>query len=202
MTDQNAIRDDIAFMRALAEEGRSGPLLGGAIMMTGGGLFGTASLFIWIALSNGISPDSWVQFVWPISGVVFFAAFFVLLRRTPMPKSGAARGVGIAWSAAGWTMFILIASLIVMAVRLDDNRIMGAICPAILALYGCSWFIAASASGRRWLYAVTFGAFAMALVTAWFAMQVVDYLIYAISLFALVAAPGLVLMRQARKAQA
>ncbi len=202
MTDQNAIRDDIAFMRALAEEGRQGPLLGGAIMMTGGGLFGAASLFIWIGLSRGLSIDSWIQFVWPVSGVLFFAALFALLRRTPLPKSGAARGVGVAWSAAGWTMFILIGSLIIMAVRLGDSRIMGAICPAILALYGCSWFIAASASRRRWLYGVTVGAYLMALVTAWFAMQTVDYLIYAVSLFALVAAPGFLLMRQARTAAA
>lgn len=202
MTDQNAIRDDIAFMRALAEEGRNGPLLGGSIMMAGGGLFGTTSLVIWIGLLNGLAIDSWIQLAWPVSGLLFFVALFVLVRRSPLPKGGAARAVGIAWSAAGWTMFVLICSLIIMAARLDDGRIMGAISPAILALYGCSWFIAAAASRRRWLYAVTAGSFLMALVTAWFALQTVDYLIYAISLFALVAAPGFVLTRQARKAAA
>ena len=41
MTDQNqAIRDDIAFMRALAEEGRQTPLLGGSVLVAVGLIFG------------------------------------------------------------------------------------------------------------------------------------------------------------------
>ena len=61
MTDQNAIRDDIAFMRALAEQGQRGPLIGGAIMLAGGGLFGTASLIIWLLLLTGALSDLYAR---------------------------------------------------------------------------------------------------------------------------------------------
>jgi hypothetical protein len=202
MTDQNTVRDDIAFMRALAEEGRGGPLIGGAIMAAGGLLFGTASLILWAGLSSGLGLGSRIQLVWPVSGLIFFVLLFWLLRGAPRPMSAAARGVGVGWSAARWAMFTLVISLMVMGVRLDDSRMAGAIAPAILSLYGCSWFIAAGAARRRWLYAVTVGAFVMAVVTAWFAMQAIDYLIYGVSLYVLVAAPGFVLMRQARRAAA
>ena len=41
MTDQNqAMRDDIAFMRTLAEAGREGPLNGGSILVAAGLIFG------------------------------------------------------------------------------------------------------------------------------------------------------------------
>ena len=50
------------------------------------------------------------------------------------------------------------------------------------------------------LFAVAFGSFLMALVSAWFAAEgPIVYLIYALSLYALAAAPGLVLMRRARR---
>ncbi|HZZ67174.1 MAG TPA: hypothetical protein VFE18_03280 [Phenylobacterium sp.] len=202
MTDQDALRDDIAFMRSLAEEGRNGPLLGGAIMMAGGLLFGLASLVLYLGLASGMSIDSRIELVWPISGVLFFVALFILLRRMPRAKGALARGVGVGWSAAGWTMFTLVVALCVMAVRLDDTKLTAVFPPAILALYGCSWFIAAGAARRSWLTSVTVGSFVMAVVTAWFALQPIDYLIYAISLFVLVAAPGFVLTRQARKAAA
>ena len=81
MTDQNAIRDDIAFMRALAEERRNDPLLGGSIMIAGGGLFGTTSLVIWIGLLNGLAIDSWIQLAWPVSGLLFFVTLFVLTQQ-------------------------------------------------------------------------------------------------------------------------
>ena len=43
MTDQDAIRDDIAFMRALAEEGRNGPLVGGPMLLAAGLSFGSTT---------------------------------------------------------------------------------------------------------------------------------------------------------------
>ena len=45
MSDQlQNIRDDLAFMRSLAEEGRRAPLIGGSIMAVAGAAFGRPAL--------------------------------------------------------------------------------------------------------------------------------------------------------------
>jgi hypothetical protein len=61
--------------------------------------------------------------------------------------------------------------------------------------------VAAVPTTIRWVSAVAFAAFAMALVTAWFAVDPTTlYLDYSVSLFGLLALPGFVLMRQAKAA--
>src|SRR5206468_3183050 len=48
MAVRNSIDDNIAFMRALAEEGRNAPFVGGPIMLAAGLCFGSASLAVWL----------------------------------------------------------------------------------------------------------------------------------------------------------
>ena len=50
---KQTLGEDIAFMRALAEEGRSRPLIGGSILLGSGVLYGTASLLVWAASTYG-----------------------------------------------------------------------------------------------------------------------------------------------------
>ena len=203
MTDQNAIRADIAFMRALAEEGRDGPLVGGSILLASGLCFGTASLANWATITWRLIHNSWgLPAIWMVSLVVFMAYLF-LSGVTRSRQGGTPRAIGMAWSGAGFSMFFVGLSLVVMAVRGHDAYVASAFMPFILAIYGSAWFVAAALTRARWLYAVAFGAFGMALVVAWFAVDgAILYLIYALSLYALVSAPGFVLMRQARPVSA
>jgi hypothetical protein len=203
MTDQNAIRDDIAFMRSLAEEGRNGPLVGGSILLVAGLAFGSASLVNWVIFAWRLTRDAWiVNGVWMAAMVVFMAYLF--LSGLMKGRFGSAsRAVGVAWSGAGWSMFFVGLSLGIMAYRGHDAYVALVFMPFILAMYGSAWFVAATLTRARWLYAVAAGAFLMALVAAWFAVEgAILYLIYALSLYLLVAAPGFVLMRQARQAGA
>jgi len=56
MTDQNqAIRGDIAFMRALAEDGREGPMVGGSILVLFGVVYAGASLFTSYAITTDLA---------------------------------------------------------------------------------------------------------------------------------------------------
>jgi hypothetical protein len=199
MTDQNAIRDDIAFMRALAEEGRDGPLVGGSILLASGLCFGTASLANWAVITGRLIHNGWgLPAIWMASLVVFMAYLF-LSGVTKARQGGTSRAIGMAWSGAGLSMFFVGLSLVVMALRGHDDYVVSAFMPFILAIYGSAWFVAAALTRARWLYAVAFGAFGMALVVAWFAVDgAILYLIYALSLYALVSAPGLALVRQAR----
>jgi hypothetical protein len=203
MTDQNAIRDDIAFMRALAEAGRQGPIVGGSILLASGLSFGTASLAVWLNFTFGLVTESWsFAAIWILSLVVF-VAYLVFSHANQGPRAGASKAIGIAWSGAGWSIFFVGLSLALMAVRGRDPYVANAFLPFILSIYGSAWFVAAALTRARWLFAVAFGSFAFALVTAWFASQgLIVFLIYALGLYVLVAAPGFVLMRQARRAAA
>lgn len=204
MSDENhAIRDDIAFMRSLAEQGREGPLLGGSIMVAAGALFGTSSLLVaWGVSGRGPAAwAGWLQWVWPVSAVLFFAYLAAAkLRQRGEVRGPAARGAGVAWSAIGWAMGAIIVSLIIMSNRAHDWRIVAAFGPIVLSLYGGGWFAAACLTRRRWLWAVAWASFAMAPIMAWVAVdQVALFTIYGVSLFLLAALPGFVLMRQAAR---
>ncbi len=48
-----AVREDIAYMRALAEEGRRAPLLGGSVLVAGGLIGGAAAAAHW-AIAAGV----------------------------------------------------------------------------------------------------------------------------------------------------
>lgn len=201
MTDQNAVREDIAFMRALAEEGRAGGPLGGSILVASGLSFGSASLAIWAGVTWRLLRHDWdVAVIWTAAMAVFFGYLFVAKAASGEKKGGTPRAVGIAWSAAGWSIFFVGLSLAVMAVHGRDAYVGNAFMPFILAIYGSCWFVAAALSRARWLYAVAFGSFGMALVAAWFAAEGITlYLVYGLSLYALCAAPGFALTVQARK---
>jgi hypothetical protein len=201
MTDQDAIRDDIAFMRTLAEEGRLGPLAGGSILVASGLSFGSASLAVWAGVTYRLIHDQWtVSAIWMLSMVAFLGYLF-LSKAARGPRSATNRALGVAWSGAGISIFIVGLSLVVMAVRGKDAYVGNAFMPFILAVYGSAWFVAAALTRTRWLFAVSAGAFVMALVTAWFAKDgVAVYLVYALSLYALAAAPGFVLMRASEAA--
>jgi hypothetical protein len=203
MSNQNTVRDDIAFMRTLAEEGRQSPLVGGAILVASGLSFGTASLAVWLNLSFNLVTAGWsFPAIWTLSLVIFLGYLF-FSKATRGPRPGASRAIGVAWSGAGWSIFFVGLSLAVMAVRGKDPYVANAFLPFILAIYGSAWFVAAALTRTRWLFAVAAGSFAFALVTAWFASEgAIVFLIYALGLYTLVAAPGLALMRQARPAAA
>ena len=200
MTDQDAIRDDIAFMRALAEEGRAVPLVGGSVLLVSGLAFGSASLAVWANLTFKLVRSDWaIPGVWIASMVVFMAYLFgskVLRSR----GGGASKAMGMAWSGSGLAIFFVGLSLVIMAVRGKDPYVASAFMPFIMAIYGSAWFLAAALTGTRWLHAVAFASFGMALVVAWFASEgAALYLVYALSLYALAAVPGGILARQAGK---
>ena len=200
MTDQAAIRDDIAFMRELAEQGRVGPLVGGSVLLVSGLSFGSASLAVWAELTWKLVRSNWaIPGVWIASMAVFMAYMFgSKVMRTR--GGGASKAIGMAWSGAGFAIFFVGLSLAIMAVHGKDPYVAAAFMPFILAIYGSAWFLAAALTGIRWLYAVAFASFGMALVVAWFTSEgAALYLVYGLSLSLLAALPGGILARQAGK---
>jgi hypothetical protein len=202
MTDQNqSLRDDIAFIRTMAEAGRDRPMIGGSILLLAGCIFGIASLAVWyVSAVLGLAAG------WVPSAVMFpaFALYMpglvLLLRRLPKSASSMQAATGVAWSGAGWAIFVIFLALAIASYRLDQPAVTFVFPAILLALYGAAWIVAAILLRQRWLRAVGAGSFVMALACAWVVGTHLTWLVFGLSLLALLAAPGFVLMRQSRKA--
>ena len=200
MTDQNAIRDDIAFLRNLAEEGRIGSTSGGSVLVAAGVIYAGCSVASWAAIEYALTWSGFFPIVWFGGTGVFLVVMSLIKRRLPA-SGGAARNAAVTWWASSWAILTLVLSLMIMSARTDAWWLMAALPSMILAVYGACWFVAAVLTGKRWLHAVAFGAFVMALVNAWFVTSpATSYLVYAGALLGLLSLPGFILMRQAKPA--
>jgi len=201
MTDEmKAIRDDIAFMRALAEEGRQAPLLGGGILVAAGVIFGLASLFQWAIGIGVLRLSPWAPlFGWVISALIFAVFATLIVRRTrgrPGAQATVNRATGSAWSAVGFSIFVIWLGLAVIAYRTRDAAVIQVFPLIILALYGSAWSIAASMTRKGWMRLTSLGSFAAAVALGLLANSPHMLLAYAGCLVAFAILPGLALMRQ------
>jgi len=199
MTDQlKTIQDDIAFLKSLAQEGRGPAVLGGAIMVTAGSVFGAASLIHWAVQSGAVAASPWA---YPIIWIAAFGLFMVILNllkaRIGGFKTGANRASGVAWAGVGWTIFALSGSIAIVAWRTHSAIPTLLFPPIILSLYGLGWMVAAAVSGRRWIWLTSLGAYGLALVAAWFSMTSAVMLIFAAAMVLLAIVPGVALVRNA-----
>lgn len=202
MTDDNikTLKDDIAFMRALAQEGQRTPLLGGAIMVAAGLTFAVASLVQWAVVTGVLQVTQWIlPATWGTALVVFLVTVRIIRMRMggkPGASSPGNRASGLAWAGVGWTIFTMATVLGIVCYRANSGIPMMVFPSLILALYGLGWSVAAAMSKKGWIWGVAIGSYASALLAAWFATTPMVFLIYAGALILLASLPGYVLMRQ------
>ena len=201
MTDDNqTLRDDIAFMRQLAQAGGEGPMRGGAILTMCGLVFGSASLVTWWAVNHDMGGRIF-PIVWIGSMVLFLALFIPLKNRTPRHGSTRQIATGMAWSCIGFASSAIWISLVLMAWRSHHPEVMAALAPVYLSLYGGVWFMSALLWRKPWLWVTAYASCAAALASAWFSQDgAIFWLVYGVSLLAVLTAPGLYMMRLARQA--
>lgn len=203
MTDDQmqSVKDDIAFMRALAAEGQRTPMLGGAIMAVAGVIFAPASLAYW-ALITGIlklDPNWGSMIIWMGALAIFLIALTILNLRIgnkPGARSPTNRATGAAWSGVGFSIFAMGISYGLAGWRLQSEDVMVTFPSVIFALYGAGWAVASAMTGKKWLWYVALGSWVMAPVLGFLAGDASQYLAYAAALLLLMALPGVVLLRQ------
>jgi hypothetical protein len=202
MTEDNmqVLRDDIAFMRGLADEGSNAPLLFGGVMVAAGLIFGTASVGHWLIATGTLRlPPWWLMANWLTAAGVFGVVCTRLVRRAgtrPGSSSGTHRATGAAWSGVGFAIFASWAGLAAMAVVTGDWQIMNAFPVLILALYGAAWFVAGEMTRQGWIKLVALAAFVGAVVVGALASGPHLMLAYAACLVLVAVVPGIVLMRR------
>ncbi len=207
MTDHNqaAVRDDISFLRTLAEEGRDAPLNGGASLASAGTIFGAASaIAVWGGFTGRLAGP-WIDPALFLGAGVLHAAVMWRLKSAPSSWRGAGSranaATNIAWTGVALT--VLAGSLGLLATGLSTHNwaVMLALPLMVFAAYGAAWTVAAFMSGQRWLWAVALASFAVAVgLGAVAGSGVIFYSLFVAAVFALVALPGFILMAKARRA--
>lgn len=195
-----SVRDDIAFMRALAEEGSQVPMLGGGISAAAGLIFGLASVLHWMVQAGILRVNQWVFLgIWVGAGVLFGIACGILIKRTRSQagaNSSVNKATGSAWSSVGFAIFTTFLGMLAIAWVTKSEQVFYIFPVMILALYGAAWSVAADMSGRGWIRVVALASFAGAVLMGLLTNHPMQMLAYAGALLLLAFVPGLILMRQ------
>lgn len=197
------LREDLAFMRGLADEGRNTPLGGGSIGVAAGALFGFASIGTYAVLKRWMEMDPRsIGWFWLVAGVLFTVALIADSRMAGGRTSAANRANAAAWTGVSFAIFALFGAFVLASYRSGEWIVFTLLPPVILALYGAAWSVAGAMTGKLWMKLTAGAALLLAVLMGWMAGTAEQYLIYAFALFATALVPGLVLMRQARAARA
>nr|WP_313519851.1 hypothetical protein [Brevundimonas diminuta] len=195
-----SVHDDIAYMKALAQEGRQAPLLAGPVMVAAAIVFGLASVAQWVVASGLIDVTPWAQFwIWVVASAIFVLDLAFLTHRMknkPGASSVGNRAVGAAWTGVGFGIFVTWLALMVIGFKTGDWFLMNLMPTIVVVAYGSAWMVAAFMSRARWMMGVALTSYAGAVVLAWFAGDQAIYLVHAILLLLVAFIPGLILMRQ------
>ncbi len=198
--DVQTIREDLAFVRALAQEGRRAPLLIGYGLVASGLIFGAACIFCWLVEVRVLALPYWSEgAIWPIAIVVFMPAVrwwrACSLRDAPGATAVTNRAVSAAMRGLGYAMLTLMFASWALAYTLHTTVIFAMFPPVVLAVYGAAWMVAAATSDVPWLRWVAAGCFAGSVLVGFTTAQSYGFLVFALLLLAVTTLPGAVLVR-------
>jgi uncharacterized membrane protein len=198
MSDAQSLHNDLAFMRAVADDRGPMPRTIGEHMLAPGLIFGANFVLIWAAQAGLVSLPAWFNsFTWAPGAVLYLACYPVLMARS----KGAAIGPGARAFAAVWcgvALMTLASVAVLVAAAVSTHRTFHEIWPAsAFVLYGGAW-ITIAIIRRSWGWAgVGVGSFVTAVAAAAILFKPESYLIMAAGLILFVAGPGLQIIRRA-----
>jgi hypothetical protein len=198
--DVQAIREDLAFMRALAQEGRRAPLLIGPGLVVAGLVFGMASVFCWAVESRVLAlPYWWEGAIWPIAVVVFVPSVRWWRRSCSDAKPGASavtnQAVLAVMQGLGYALLALMVASWALAWTVHSPVVFALFPSVVIAIYGAAWSVAARMSDVVWLKAVPPGCFLAAVALGFTTPYAWGYLVFAATLLAVTTLPGALLLR-------
>lgn len=198
------VREDIAFMRAMVEQGASGPLLGGSFLLATGLIYAAATTATWLVVVTRVPSLFWSSWPW-IWGVALtthivtmtFIGFRLRRRRSGlMTRSN--QVFSWAWNGVGMAIMACLASFFLEAKLGHSWGAFEGFPSLILALYGVGWMATAASSKERWAWAVAGLSFLFAIASGPLLRNVNLMLLFALALLVLLAAPGALLIKRAQ----
>lgn len=196
------VHDDLAFMRELAERGQRGSIAGGSLFLAGGLLYGVQCLFYWAELSGLIEPTGPVELLFAFGPTLLFlvALVLVLWKDRNAGQGGLMnRALNAVFGGIGLAN---LAMVIVFGFGAAKSGLeVWLFYPAVIfALQGAAWYTAAVLRKRGWQGLVAAG-WLVSAVALGLSRDVLELYVAVctVSLFLLMALPGYVLIRLARK---
>jgi len=203
MSDQtNGLREDISFIRSMAEQGRRGPLLGGVFLAAAGLIYGGAAFLHWGVETGRIAVGLPYSDIWIGASVLFalvWVVLFLRLRRQPHAAVGASQfAFGSAWAASGVGIMVMIGAVAIAADRLNVPQMLELNALVAFAFYGVAWSVSAALARQRWMFAVGLAAFAITLLLAFMLHSSGELLVFGAGLLLTLFVPGIKLMLPSR----
>lgn len=202
MSTTNELRDEIAYIRTLAEEGHKPRGSGGPSLVIAGVGYAAASA-VQAGVFAGRLPTWLTGWVWLVPMAMYVPAL-VLLIRSRRTGNGAVspveQALNNAWMSVGMAMGSLIAAFIVASIATDSGMVWMMMPSVMIACYGAAWMIYATMSKQAWVTGVAVACFVFApLVVAFVKDGVQSLLSYSVALLLLVALPGAIMTVQDRR---
>jgi hypothetical protein len=200
MTDVQSLKDDLAFLRGLAQDDGKGLARDGFSLAAVGVIFSVVTLFYWGVYSGPLAGAKVLAYgVWAVGVVVMIAIVEIAKRRLPPSTGGAARAMSMAWNGVGVSMTAGGLGLLAAGWRLQDGYFVLATFPILLfALYGAAWSVAYAALRVGWFALVSAGCFAAAVGEGLLYRTPHQWLVLSIGLLLLVGVPGVAIFNKAR----
>jgi hypothetical protein len=195
--DEQTLRDDVAFLRALAEGDSAGPAREGAILVAVGLIFGLVAVQYWciesalFAVSPAVSTWLWLDGLIP-----FLVCMAVIAAKFRAHPSGAAsRALAATWKGVGTAFIVADIALYAASRELGIPLLVKWVFPLILfALIGGAWGVAFAVRRRKAPGLLAGGNFAAAILSGIVIGRPQEWLVLAGGLIFLVAVPGVAML--------
>jgi hypothetical protein len=195
----DGVKDDIAFLRSLADDG-VGMKRDAAMLVAVGLIFGSLDFVYWLIFAGIVDVSATVKnWLWVGAVAVFIATLIVVLRK-PRPASAAGRAAGAALTGVGLALAASELALFAGGRALHLPLLALWTFPIVLfTLYGAAWSVAFVVKRRVWFAIIAGGCYIAAFVCGLTMSSPSEWLALSTGLFALVAAPGAVMLREAHE---
>jgi hypothetical protein len=196
----NDLQQDLAYARALAEEGRRAPLLGGGYLSFWGALNACAFLAHWAVLIGRLLDLGGAAFgiIWGVYGlaaVIGMTALHFRTRDKPGRTAIGGRAERAVWTGAGIALTAIVAGSIGRMLLTHDQNAPNAIFGAAFAIYGAALFAVASLSGQLWMKRFAWLSAGVALTLCLFANDAWAYLYASVGSLLVLMWPGVLLLK-------
>ncbi|MEE2566094.1 hypothetical protein [Hyphobacterium marinum] len=198
--DIDQARENLAFMRALADSPTTPNRAMGQSFLAAGLIYGFQTLVQWGAAVGLIPLPSPFYLVFVIGCTVLFLAvlaWIIWSHRNKGTRTAIGRAYEAAFMAAGLINLSLVTVFIVFSIRDSNVAIWDYYTPILFIFQGGAWTIAYRLSRKLWLGSVAAGWFVAAIGLAVTNSTATYVLIASLAMFLLLALPGWKMMKTA-----
>ncbi|MEM8770310.1 MAG: hypothetical protein AAGD92_01555 [Pseudomonadota bacterium] len=198
------LASDLAYVKALAEEGRDTPLVGGIYYVIWGGLVGAAALLVYlhdVGVLSSIPTLGYSPFL--IAFIAGWIGSFTIgsrADRKPGARTLGNRTASAVWFAVGICLTGFWLTLMVVHDNFQNAGVppyflFNLMFPVAFGFYGVAFYATATAGRVGWLRIIALGALVFAALSLAFMGSVHQTLVGAMGSLCCALLPGLILMR-------